>query len=101
MTPAGIVLCGGGALTVGIERAARQTLSMPVRIGVPKEVSGLVDDVLTPEFATPIGLVLYGQKNEVEPATSFSLGRIGKSFQKIPFKGVVGRAVDFIKSFLP
>jgi len=101
LTPSGVVICGGGALTVGIEKTARQCLSMPVRIGQPQGLIGLVDDIQTPEFATAAGLILYGARTEAEPAISFSLGRIGKSLQKIPVKGVAGKAFDLIKSFLP
>jgi cell division protein FtsA len=101
LTPSGVVVCGGGALTVGVEKAARQCLSMPVRIGAPQKVSGLIDDVQTPEFATALGLVLYGAKNEFEPAVSFSLGRFSKPFQKIPVRGAASKAIDLLKSFLP
>jgi len=101
LTPSGVVVCGGGAQTVGIIKAAKQSLAMPVRIGIPQRITGLIDDVQTPEFATSLGLVLYGAKSEVEPAISFSLSQIGKSIQKIPVRGVAGKVVDLVKSFLP
>ncbi|NIT04050.1 cell division protein FtsA, partial [Candidatus Saccharibacteria bacterium] len=49
LTPAGVVICGGGAMTVGIKEAAKRSLSMPVRIGVPQEISGLVDEADKPD----------------------------------------------------
>ncbi|MFC1727689.1 cell division protein FtsA [Patescibacteria group bacterium] len=101
LIPSGIVVSGGGALTVGLEKAAKQCLSMPVRVGSPQGITGLIDDVQTPEYATAIGLVLYGARHQVEPAVSFSLGQIGRSFNKIPLKGVFGRAIGLVKSFLP
>jgi cell division protein FtsA len=36
-------------------------LDMPVRIGYPIHVTGLVDSVHDPRFATGVGLVLYGR----------------------------------------
>lgn len=101
LTPSGLVIAGGGALTVGVVEAAKRTLSMPVRVGIPQGVGGLIDDIQTPDFATSLGLILHGVSRGVEPAISFSLGQIGKSFQKIPVRGIAGKAIDFVKSFLP
>lgn len=101
LTPAGVVITGGGAMTVGIKQAAKRSLSMPVRIGFPQGISGLTDEVEKPDFATVIGLLHYGLKSETRGAGGFSLLRIGKKLEKIPFRGVVGKATDIIKSFLP
>lgn len=101
LTPAGIVVCGGGAQTVGVTEAAKRILAMPVRIGQPQRLSGLVDDIQTADFATPTGLVLYGAKVDLKPRVSFSFSRISKKLQKLPVKGVTGKALDLIKSFLP
>jgi cell division protein FtsA len=60
-TPAGIVITGGGAKTVGIEDSAKRMLSMPVRVGMPNNITGLIDDVENPSFATAIGLLMYGR----------------------------------------
>src|SRR5207237_5338193 len=64
-TPAGIVLTGGGALTVGIRDAARRTLAMPVRVGMPSNLKGIIDEVQHPAFSTAIGLIMYGARNTV------------------------------------
>jgi cell division protein FtsA len=37
---------------------------MPCRRGAPKGVGGLVDVVRSPEYATGVGLVLYGARGE-------------------------------------
>jgi len=100
LTPAGVVLCGGGAQTVGIVDSAKRVLAMPVRVGQPNSLTGLVDDIQTPEYAVATGLVLYKAK-EVSETSLFPLGRFGKSLQKIPGKGVAGKFIDLIKSFLP
>jgi cell division protein FtsA len=100
LTPSGVVLCGGGAQTVGIVDSAKRVLAMPVRVGQPNSLTGLVDDIQTPEYAVATGLVLYKAK-EVSETSLFPLGRLGKSLQRIPGKGVAGKFIDLIKSFLP
>lgn len=101
LTPAGVVICGGGAQTIGASQAAKKMLSMPVRIGCPQRISGLIDDIQSPEFATAAGLILYGFGTEETPAVGFSLKQIGKRLQKVPIKGLAGKVVNLVKSFLP
>lgn len=101
MTPSGIVVCGGGAQTVGILESAKRTLSMPVRVGVPTGVSGLVDDVLTPAYAASLGLIIYGTQFAETGGEGFSLPKIGKLAQRIPVRGLAQKTIDFVKSFLP
>lgn len=99
-TPAGIVVTGGGAETVSLIESAKRMLSMPVRIGKPEDVSGLIDDIQTPAFAAALGLLQYAKKEDVKASTfgGFSL----PSFPSIlPIKKLGGKAMDFIKSFLP
>lgn len=98
-TPSGVVITGGGALTVGLQDAARRMLSLPIRIGYPKGVGGLIDDIQSPAFSTPIGLILWGAKYEGPPKISF--GVMEKAFEQIPGKGMVGRAIEIIKGLLP
>lgn len=100
MTPSGLVVCGGGAETVGIIEAARKNLAMPVRIGVPTDISGLIDEIMTPIAATAIGLVRYGLKLTPQSATS-RFGQMGKITGKFPLKGLMGKLVETLKPFLP
>ena len=60
----GIVLTGGGALLNGIDSLAERTFRMPVRLGVPLHLSGLVDVVASPMYSTAVGLVLHGLKQQ-------------------------------------
>jgi len=55
-----LVLTGGGAHLLGIEALAEETFGLPVRVGMPKTVSGLTEALSQPEYATAIGLVLFG-----------------------------------------
>jgi len=101
LTPSGVVLTGGGALTQGAVEACRRNLSLPVRIGIPNGVSGLVDDILNPAFAASIGLLQYGFKGGEERSERIFLPKFGDFSQKIPIKGLFGKISSFIKSFLP
>jgi len=56
----GIVLTGGTALLEGLEEVAEEIFDLPVRRGDPTGVSGLVDRVSTPDYATAVGLILHG-----------------------------------------
>lgn len=100
-TPAGIVLSGGGARTVGIIEACKRSLSLPVRVSKPEGLSGLTDEINTANFAVTQGLILYAAKNSTGGRSKFILPKLGQFVSRIPVRGVAGKAIDFIKSFLP
>jgi cell division protein FtsA len=60
----GIILTGGAALLEGVTEIAESVFELPVRIGNPSGISGLVDVVNNPMYATGVGLVLYGARNQ-------------------------------------
>ena len=57
----GAVLTGGGALLPGAAELATEVLGLPARVGYPAALGGLVDEYRSPQFATGVGLVLYGR----------------------------------------
>ena len=59
----GVVLTGGSVVIHGICDLAEQIFDLPVRIGYPVGISGLVDVVNSPVYATGVGLVLWGARN--------------------------------------
>jgi cell division protein FtsA len=96
--PSGAIIVGGGALTAGIEDAARRTLGLPVRVAKPSGVGGLIDDLGTPEFAAAVGLILYGSQSGgkfIDNKPSLT-GKI-----KFPSGNAFGNAVQMIKDLLP
>ena len=101
LTPAGVVVSGGGAETTGIVDTGRRNLAMQVRIGMPSNVAGLIDEVITPAYATAVGLVLYATKTGISQRERFSVEKIGKFVGKFKMQGVAGKVIDIIKSFLP
>jgi len=63
---AGIVLTGGSSKMEGVVELAEEIFHMPVRIGIPQHVSGLVDVVKNPIYSTGVGLLLFGRKQMQE-----------------------------------
>ena len=61
--PAGFVLAGGGAKLHGFAELAEQVFQLPVRIAEPKGILDLPDEVLKPDYATVVGLVLWAAKS--------------------------------------
>jgi cell division protein FtsA len=75
----GIVLTGGGAILEGMPEIAEQIFDLPIRRGAPTGVGGLADHVNSPAFATPVGLVAYGQRNHIVEATrTAGVGAFGR-----------------------
>jgi len=64
--PSGVVLTGGSALLTDVTEIAESVFNLPTRLGKPMGIGGLVDVVNNPMYATGVGLVLYGAKNQTE-----------------------------------
>ncbi|MDP2637854.1 MAG: cell division protein FtsA [Candidatus Levybacteria bacterium] len=97
--PSGIVITGGGALTVGLTDSAKRTLAMPVRIGIPTNMKGLIDEIESPSFATVVGLSVFGASLDIKQSMPFgisipNLGNLG-------INKLITKAINFVKSFMP
>lgn len=82
----GIVITGGTALLEGIEEIAEEIFDLPVRRGDPSGIGGLVDRVSTPDYATSVGLILYGYNRWKE-----------KGITKISKKSFWSKIKDWLK----
>jgi len=60
---AGLVLTGGSARMEGAIELAEEIFHVPVRLGVPTQVRGLLDAVQSPIYSTSVGLLLYAREN--------------------------------------
>lgn len=60
--PAGIILTGGGSCLRGLVELAEKASNLPVRVAGPRGLSQLSEEAERPEYATAIGLVLYGAR---------------------------------------
>ncbi len=97
-TPAGLVITGGGARTIGVIDSAKRMLAMPVRVGYPIEIKGIIDEIQDTPFATVVGLAKYGVT-----VGSVSSLPFGFSVPKlnVPNGKIIGKIIGFIKSFIP
>jgi len=91
MLPAGAILTGAGVKMPGCIDLARDVLGLPVQIGFPTEVDGVVDKIDDPAYATAIGLVVWGSKYE---GTSYKMSTIN-------VKKIVLAAKGWVKNLLP
>jgi len=97
--PAGVVLTGGGSLTINCTESCRRVMQLPAKIGTPTGLSGMIEEISSPISSVAVGLVLYGYKRKDE---NHSGGiKLSGMIKGIPGKQFVGKAVEFIKSFLP
>ena len=95
LTPSGLVITGGGSMTIGAIDSAKRVLSMPVRIGFPTGISGLIDEIESPAFATAVGLLIYGNQSHESAGVE-----VGWS-NKFPLKDMALKIGDLLKSLLP
>jgi cell division protein FtsA len=80
---AGVVLTGGASILEGVPELAEQIFNMPVRRGCPQGIGGLTNVVNSPLYATGVGLVLYGSR---ENAVGKGLGEgnfVSRSFKRL------------------
>ncbi len=93
MLPAGIILTGGASQLAGVADLGREVLGMPVRIAGPSGIGGLVDTLLTPAYASSVGLLQWG-------ASTLSAGEPLR-YESAPALGVLGRLRDAVRSMFP
>ena len=60
----GVVITGGSMLLPGAIEMAERSFGMPVRLGVPNHVGGIVDVINSPAYAAAVGLVLHGMRRQ-------------------------------------
>ena len=92
--PAGVVLTGGAAETLGVAKVAQKVLGLPQRVGHPRGVTGLIDELGGAAQAAAVGLVLYGAYFAPEAG-------IARLVSREKLGGVFSRVVQWAKSFVP
>jgi len=88
---AGIVLTGGSSLMPGALDLAERIFEAPVRLGVPEHITGLVDVVKNPMYATGVGLLLYAHQQKFDGDRKF--------LKHGGFKGICQRMKDWFAGF--
>jgi cell division protein FtsA len=96
MLPAGIVLTGGAAQLNRFDELVRDMLGMPVRVGVPQDLSGLADSLDSPSYATGVGLLRWGSRHGLS-----MLGPSHRSDERPGWGSVYERFKGWLREFLP
>lgn len=84
-----VVLTGGGSQLSGIREVASMVLDKQVRLGRPKNILNLPDNLYTPSFSTAVGLLLFAlnytekKPNKIISKPSSSNSGFGKIFEWI------------------
>ena len=82
----GVVLSGGGAAMPGVVELASQIFDVPARVGLPPRLGGLSDAYMKPNFATAVGLVMYGANQILAEDVNISQPRKGKNTFSVKLK---------------
>jgi cell division protein FtsA len=90
LLPAGVVLSGGTAQLPGIQGLGREILGLPVRLGKPRNLHGLIDTIDNPAHAVGAGLMMWGSTEEARP-----------QLRAKPRPARRGRFLDWLRAFLP
>lgn len=90
MLAAGLVFTGGTSKMEGVAELAEEIFHMPVRIGMPYEVSGLVDIVRNPTYSTGVGLLMYGLKQHQH--------KQGRHDRRMPGINIIDKVKRFFSS---
>jgi cell division protein FtsA len=92
--PAGIVLTGGSSLLKDLTKLTQNIFGVATRVGYPSGLTGLVEEISDPSYATVQGLIKHALDDDVEISSSGDKGsaNIGGLFNKV---------VEWFKSLLP
>ncbi len=92
--PAGIVITGGSSQVQGITKNAKGSFGVPVRVGYPSGLTGMIEEISDPSFSAVQGLIKHAMDDEVE-----SDGGGGASFDGLG--NIFGNVAEWLKSLMP
>jgi cell division ATPase FtsA len=82
------VLTGGTSLLEGLVDLGEIILSLPVKLGIPKNLGGLKESVSHPKYATAIGLARFGlQHSMLDELSAFGVWREIKGVSRNKLSG--------------
>lgn len=88
--PSGVILTGGTAQLKGIADYAKEQLGLAVRVGVPSGYGGIADDLIKPQFANVVGLMIIDSES----------GGIGKKISKLNSKDALASGFSAINKLI-
>jgi cell division protein FtsA len=90
LLPAGLVLTGGASALLGIRELASQVLGIPVQIAQPRDLSGMVDQLQSPAYATSVGLLNWASMMSEFSQEPVSRRSASRSIQQLDWDGLKG-----------
>mgnify|MGYP000120495811 CR=1 FL=1 len=60
----GIVITGGSSMLNGAVELAESIFDAPVRLGLPRDIDGLLEVIENPRYATGVGLLKMGKEDK-------------------------------------
>ncbi|OGK32017.1 cell division protein FtsA [Candidatus Roizmanbacteria bacterium RIFCSPLOWO2_01_FULL_42_14] len=100
LVPSGLIITGGGALSVGALEIAKRVIGLPARIGAPQHITGLTDEVMYPQYACVAGLLLYAKDTDASEK-QLNVKDFDRILRNISMKGSVKKVRDLFKNFVP
>jgi cell division protein FtsA len=91
MLPAGAVLTGAAVKAPGVLDLARDVLGLPVQMGFPVDIGGVIEKVDDPAYATALGTLAWGLR-EGERVSPVSVLQLKRAFHQVG---------TWLKSLLP
>jgi cell division protein FtsA len=92
MLPAGVLLTGAASKAPGVLDLARDVLGLPVQMGFPVDIGGVIEKVDDPAYATALGTLIWGMR---EGGSSSGLAGA------VHVKRAVQRVGSWFRSLLP
>lgn len=82
MLPAGALLTGAAAKAPGVLDLARDVLGLPVQMGFPVDIGGVIEKVDDPAYATGLGTLIWGVR-EGEGAPMVGAAQMKRAAQRV------------------
>lgn len=91
MLPAGVLLTGAAVKAPGVLDLVRDVLGLPVQMGFPVDIGGVIEKVDDPAYATALGTLVWGirEGDQLPRSSAFQFGRAAQ------------RVGSWVKSLLP
>lgn len=94
LLPAGALLTGASVKCPGVLDIAREVLGLPVQMGFPVDVGGVIEKVDDPAYATALGTLLWGVRDGQRSSAGFSLSGV-------TMKRALSHVGSWFKNLLP
>lgn len=92
MLPAGALLTGAAVKAPGVLDLARDSLGLPVQMGFPVDIGGVIEKVDDPAYATALGTLVWGMREN-----HYHSPRLGS----MQMKQAARQMTSWFKSLLP